>query len=120
MCFLVASEIARCAEGLEAAVAGVGLVLDVGHPVVVQVGAGCEALSTGLTLVRPFPSVDPPVCVQRGASRKSLVAELAGVGSLPGVGPHVSLQQRRPVKHLSTVGAGDCLLAQPGRPFLRF
>ena len=120
MCFLVASEIARCAEGLEAAVAGVGLVLDVGHPVVVQVGAGCEALSTGLTLVRPFPSVDPPVCVQRGAGRKSLVAELAGVGSLPGVGPHVSLQQRRPVKHLSTVGAGDCLLAQPGRPFLRF
>ena len=120
MCFLVASEIARCAEGLEAAVAGVGLVLDVGHPVVVEVGAGCEALSTGLTLVRPFPSVDPPVCVQGGAGRKSLVAELTGVWSLPCVGPHVSLQQRRPVKHLSTVGAGDCLLAQPGRPFLRF
>ena len=120
MCFLVASEIARCAEGLEAAVAGVWLVLDVGHPVVVQVGAGCEALSTGLTLVRPFPSVDPPVCVQGGTGRESLVAELAGVGSFPCVGPHVSLQQRRPVKHLSTVGAGDCLLAQPGRPFLRF
>ena len=67
MRFLVASEIARCAEGLEAAVARVGLVLDMGHPVVVKVGAGCEALSTGLTLVRPFPSVNPPVCVQGGA-----------------------------------------------------
>ena len=103
-----------------AAVAWVGLVLDMGHPVVVKVGAGCEALSTGLTLVRPFPSVNPPVCVQGGAGRERLVAELAGVGSFPCVGPHVSLQQRGPVEHLSTVGAGDCLLAQPGCPFLLF
>ena len=113
MCFLVAPEIARCAEGLEAAVAGVWLVLDVGHPVVVKVGAGSEALSTGLTLVRPFPSVNPSVCVQGGAGGESLVTELAGVGSFPCVGPHMSLQQRGSVEHLSTVGARDCLLAQP-------
>ena len=67
MCLLVASEIAWCAEGLEAVVAGVGFVLDVGHPVVVKVGAGCEALSTGLALVRPFPGVNPSMCVQGGA-----------------------------------------------------
>ena len=67
MRFLVASEIARCAEGLEAAVAGVGLVLDMGHPVVIKVGAGSEAFSTGLALVRPFPGVNPSVCVQGGA-----------------------------------------------------
>ena len=64
MCFLVASEIARCAEGLEAAVAGVWLVLDVGHPVVVKVGAGSEAFSASLTLVRLLAGVDTSVGVQ--------------------------------------------------------
>ena len=66
MCLLVASEIAWCAEGLEAVVAGVRFVLDVGHPVVVEVRAGGEALSTRLALVRSFPRVDPSVCVQGG------------------------------------------------------
>ena len=64
MCFLVAPEIARCAEGLEAAVAGVGLVLDVGHPVVVKVGAGSEAFAASFTLVRLLAGVDTSVGVQ--------------------------------------------------------
>ena len=116
MCLLVASEIAWCAEGLEAVVAGVGFVLDVGHPVVVEVRAGGEALSTRLALVRSFPSVDPPVCVQGGAGGEGLVAELTRVRSLPRVGPHVSLEQGGPVEHLATVGTGDRLLTQPGHP----
>ena len=116
MCLLVASEIAWCAEGLEAVVAGVGFVLDVGHPVVVEVRAGSEALSTRLALVRSFPSVDPPVCVQGGAGGEGLVAELTRVRSLPRVGPHVSLEQGGPVEHLATVGTGDRLLTQPGHP----
>ena len=116
MCLLVASEIAWCAEGLEAVVAGVGFVLDVGHPVVVEVRAGGEALSTRLALVRSFPCVDPPVCVQGGAGGEGLVAELTRVRSLPRVGPHVSLEQGGPVEHLATVGTGDRLLTQPGHP----
>ena len=116
MCLLVASEIAWCAEGLEAVVAGVGFVLDVGHPVVVEVRAGSEALSTRLALVRSFPRVDPPVCVQGGAGGEGLVAELTRVRSLPRVGPHVSLEQGGPVEHLATVGTGDRLLTQPGHP----
>ena len=35
--------------------------LDVCHPVVVKIGAGCETLSTGFTLVWLLPSVDLPV-----------------------------------------------------------
>ena len=116
MCLLVASEIAWCAEGLEAVVAGVGFVLDVGHPVVVEVRAGGEALSTRLALVRSFPRMDPPVCVQGGAGGEGLVAELTRVRSLPRVGPHVSLEQGGPVEHLATVGTGDRLLTQPGHP----
>ena len=116
VCLLVASEIAWCAEGLEAVVAGVGFVLDVGHPVVVEVRAGGEALSTRLALVRSFPCVDPPVCVQGGAGGEGLVAELTRVRSLPRVGPHVSLEQGGPVEHLATVGTGDRLLTQPGHP----
>ena len=112
----MASEIAWCAEGLEAVVAGGGFVLDVGHPVVVEVRAGGEALSTRLALVRSFPSVDPPVCVQGGAGGEGLVAELTRVRSLPRVGPHVSLEQGGPVEHLATVGTGDRLLTQPGHP----
>ena len=112
----MASEIAWCAEGLEAVVAGVGFVLDVGHPVVVEVRAGGEALSTRLALVRSFPRVDPPVCVQGGAGGEGLVAELTRVRSLPRVGPHVSLEQGGPVEHLATVGTGDRLLTQPGHP----
>ena len=116
VCLLVASEIAWCAEGLEAVVAGVGFVLDVGHPVVVEVRAGGEALSTRLALVRSFPRVDPSVCVQGGAGGEGLVAELTRVRSLPRVGPHVSLEQGGPVEHLATVGTGDRLLTQPGHP----
>ena len=116
MCLLVASEIAWCAEGLEAVVTGVGFVLDVGHPVVVEVRAGGEALSTCLALVRSFPCVDPSVCVQGGAGGEGLVAELTRVRSLPRVGPHVSLEQGGPVEHLATVGTGDRLLTQPGHP----
>ena len=39
--------------------------LDVCHPVVVEIGAGCETFSTGFTLVRLLPSVDSSVSVQR-------------------------------------------------------
>ena len=39
--------------------------LDVCHPVVIKIGAGCETLSTGFTLVRLLPSVDSSVSVQR-------------------------------------------------------
>ena len=39
--------------------------LDVCHPVVIKIGAGCETLSTGFTLVWLLPSVDSSVSVQR-------------------------------------------------------
>ena len=95
--------------------AGVGFVLDVGHPVVVQVGAGCETLATGFTLVGPLACVYSPVCVQGGGGGEGLVTEVTGVGALSCVGPHMSLQQARPVEHLSTVVTGEGLLAEAGQ-----
>ena len=89
-----------------------GFVLDVGHPVVVKVGAGCETLATSFTLVGPLPCVYSPVSVQGGGGGECLVTEVTGVRALSCVGPHMSLQQAWPVKHLSTVLTGEGLLAE--------
>ena len=72
----VVPEVARGGEGSRALLAGVRLVLDVGHAVVVEVGGGREALPTHLTHVGLLPCVDPPVGVQAGAGAELLVAEV--------------------------------------------
>ena len=53
--------------------------LDVCHPVVVKIGAGCETFSTGFTLVRLLPSVDSSVSVQRRTGRESFLAEVTDI-----------------------------------------
>ena len=69
-----------------------GLDLVMGHPMVVEVGGGCEALAAHFTHVRLLPGVNPPVRVEAGAGGEFLGAEVAGVRPLPRVDPDVSLQ----------------------------
>ena len=82
-----------------------GLDLLVGHPVIVEVGGGGEALAASLAPVRLLSGVNPPVRVQAGAGGELLGAEVAGVRPLPCVDPYVPLQQAGSVKFLATGGA---------------
>ncbi len=50
-----------------------------GHPVVVEVGAGGEAFAADLTLMRLLAGVDAPVRVQRRAGREGLSTHVARV-----------------------------------------
>ena len=59
----VVPQITRGGEGSGALLAWVRLLLDVGHPVVVEVRAGGEALATNFANMWLFSSVDPPVGV---------------------------------------------------------
>ena len=68
-----------------------GLLLDVGHSVVVEVGGGCETFTTDFTDVRLLSCVDPPVRVETGAGGESFITEITDIGSLPRVGPDVPL-----------------------------
>ena len=61
------------------------------HPVIVEVGGGCETLATSVASVRFLPSVDSSVSVQTGAGAESFVTEVTHVRSLPGVSSDVSL-----------------------------
>ena len=103
----VVPEVARSGEGSRTLLAGVRLVLDVGHAVVVQVGGGREALPTHLAHVRLLSSVDPAVRVQAGAGAEPLVAEVALVGPLPCMGADVSLQETGTVELFATRVAGE-------------
>ena len=103
----VVPEVAGGGEGSRTLLAGVRLVLDVGHAVVVQVGGGREALPTHFAHVWLLPGVDPPVRVQAGAGAEPLVAEVTLVGPLPGVGADVSLQETRTVELFATRVAGE-------------
>ena len=80
--------------------------LVMGHSVIVEVGGGCEAFSTGGTFVRLLSSVDSSVSVETGAGGELLIAEVTRVRSLSCVDSDVSLQQTGSVKLLSTSGAG--------------
>ena len=79
-----------------------GLLLDVGHAVIVEVGGSCEALAAHFTHVRLLSSVNPPVRVQTRAGGESFVAEVTLIRSLPRVNPDVPLQQAGSVKLLPT------------------
>ena len=72
-------QVTRSWKGAWALRARVGLVLDVSHPVVVQVGASSEALSTGFTLVWLFSCVDSSVSVQGRASGESFLTEVTHI-----------------------------------------
>ena len=109
----VVPEVARGGEGARTLLAGMRLVLDVGHAVVVQVGGGREALPAHLAHVWLLPGVDPPVRVQAGAGAEPLVANVAHMWPLPGVGADVSLQEAGTVELLATRVAGQHGLGPP-------
>ena len=115
----VVPEVAGGGEGSRTLLAGVRLVLDVGHAVVVQVGGGREAFPTHLAHVWLLPGVDPPVRVQAGAGAEPLVANVTHMRPLAGVGADVSLQEARTVELLATRVAGEHGLGPP-RSWQRF
>ena len=72
-----------------------------GHPVVIQIAAGGETLSTSLTHMRLLPGVNPAMRVQTAARAEPLRAKVTHVRPFPRVDSDVSLQQAWPVKHLA-------------------
>jgi hypothetical protein len=56
-------EVPGCRERLGAQATFMGLLLDMSHAVIIQVGAGGEPFAAHLTLVRFLPAVDAPMCV---------------------------------------------------------
>jgi len=78
-----------------------------GHPMVIQIAAGGETLSTGLTHMRLLPGVNPAMRVQTAARAKSFLAIVTHVGPLARVNSHMALQQAGPVKHLAAGVAGQ-------------
>ena len=59
----VVPQITRGGEGSGALLAWVRLLLDVGHPVIVEVRAGGETFATNFAHMWLLASVDPSVCV---------------------------------------------------------
>ena len=98
MCLHMAPKVSWCGKGLEAAMTGMRLLLDVCHPVIVEIGAGGETFSTSFTLVWLFPSMNTSVGVKGGTGGKSLVTIVTGVRPLSCVNSNMSFQQGRTVK----------------------
>ena len=98
----VISEVPGGGERPGTLLAGVRLLLDVGHSVIVEVGGGRETFPTYLAHMRLLSCVNPPVCVETGAGGESFITEVTHVGSLSCVSSDVSLQQAGPVELLAT------------------
>lgn len=65
---------------------------------VVEIGAGGEALAAHLTLVGLLAAVDAHVGVERARGAESFPADAADVRLLAGVRSHVPLQQTRTIE----------------------
>jgi len=94
----------------------VRLVLDVCHPVVVEVGAGSKAFATCLALVWLLSSVDTSVGVQRGAGGEPFLAEVTNIRLFSCMDSQVPLKETRSVEVFSTCGAWKCSSVTPPLP----